>query len=237
MFSIIGITNNILKWGMILTKIRRGISFDEDAWLKPNIEMNTKLRTEASNEFEKDFFKLMNKSVFGKAMENILNRVDIRLRTDDKSAEKLVSKPYYERTTIFTENIVAVHMKKMELVFNKPVYLGMSILDISKSLMFDFHYNFIKKMYGPKAKLLMTDADSLMYEIHTEDVFENIRKHTKLFFDTSNIGNSTLPRLNKKVPGNLYDEVCGKIISEVVGLRAKSYALIWTVTNSKNVKV
>jgi len=160
--------------GMNLTKIRRGISFDEDAWLKPYIELNTKLRTEASNEFEKDFFKLMNKSVFGKTMENIRNRVNIRLRTDDKSAEKLVSKPNYERTTTFSEHLVAVYMKKTEHVFNKPVCLGMSILDISKTLMYDFHYNYIKKKYGPKVKLFMTDTDSLMYEIHTEDFFEDI---------------------------------------------------------------
>jgi len=125
--------------GMNLTKIRRGISFAEDAWLKPYLELNTNLRAEASSDFEKDFFKLMNNSVLGKTMENIRNRADIRLRTDDKSAEKLVLKPNYERTTIFTENLVAVHMKKTELVFNKPVYLGMSILDISKTLMYDFH--------------------------------------------------------------------------------------------------
>jgi len=86
--------------------------------LKPHIELNTKLRTEAYNEFEKDFFKLMNNSVFGKTMENIRKRVDIRLRTDEKSAEKLVSKLNYERTTIFIVNLVAVHMKKTELVFN-----------------------------------------------------------------------------------------------------------------------
>ena len=184
---------------MNLTKISRGISFDEDAWLKPYIELNTKLRIEASSEFEKDFFKLMNNSVFGKTMENIRNRVDIRLRTDDKSAKKLVSKPNYERTIIFSEDLV--HMKKTELVFNKPVYLGMSILDISKTLMYDFHYNYIKKNYGSKAKLLMTDTDSLMYEIHTEDFFEDMREDIKAKFDTSNFENSKLPRLNKKVPG------------------------------------
>ena len=115
-------------------------------------------------------------------------------------------------------------MKKTELVFNKPVYLGMSILDILKTLMFDFHYNFIKKKYGPKAKLLMTDTDSLMYEIHTEDFFEDIREDIKEKFDTSNFENSKLPRLNKKAPGMFKDEAGGKIISEVVGLRPKSYA-------------
>jgi len=101
-----------LEMGMNLTTIRRGISLAEDAWLKPYIELNTKLRTEASSEFEKDFFKLMNNSVFGKTMQNIRNRVDIRLRTDDKLAEKLVSKPNHERTTIFSEDLVAVHIKK-----------------------------------------------------------------------------------------------------------------------------
>jgi len=96
-----------------------------------------KLRTKASSEFEKDFFKLMNNSVFGKTMENIRNRVDMRIKRDGKSAEKLPAKPYYERTTIFDEDLIAVHMKKTELVFNKTVYLGMSILDLSKTLMHD----------------------------------------------------------------------------------------------------
>jgi len=108
-----------LEMGMNLTKIHRGISFDEDAWLKPYIELNTKLRTEASSEFEKDFFKLMNNSTFGKTMENIRNRVDIRLRTDDKSAERLVLKPNYERTTIFSEDVVAVHIKKNGTCFQE----------------------------------------------------------------------------------------------------------------------
>ena len=118
-------------------------------------------------------------------------------------------------------NLVAEHMKKTDLVFNKPVYLGMSILDISKTLMYDFH-KYIKKKYGPKAKLLMTDTDSLMYEIHTEDYFEDIREDIKEKFDTSNFEISKLLRFNKKVPGMFKDEAGGKIISEFVGLSAKS---------------
>jgi len=179
------------------------------------------------NEFEKNFFKLMNNSVFGKTMENIRNRIDIRLKTDGKSAEKSAAKPNYERTSIFNEDLIAVHMKKAELVFNKPVYLGMSILDLTKTLMYDFHYNYIKKKYGPKAKLLMTDTDSLMYEIETDNFFEDIREDIRDKFDTSNFEKynpSSLPRLNKKVPGMFKDEVGGKIISEFVGLRAKLYA-------------
>ena len=118
-----------LDLGLKLIKMHRGISFKEP-WMKPYVELNTKLRTKASIEFEKDFFKLMNNSVFGKTMEDIRNRVDIRLKTNGKSAEKLAAKPNYERTTIFNEDHIVVHMKKTELVFNKSVYLGMSILDL-----------------------------------------------------------------------------------------------------------
>ena len=129
-----------------------------------------------------------------------------------------MAKPNFDHCTVFDEDLVTVHMKKTELVFNKPVYLGMSILDISKTLMYDFHYNYIKKKYGPKAKLLLTYTDSLMHEMHTEDFFEDIREGIKEKFDTSNFENSKLPRLNKKVPGKFKDEAGGKIISEFVGL-------------------
>ena len=83
----------------------------------------------------------MNNSVFGKTLENIRNRADIRLISSDKVAHKLLAKPNYDHCKIFDENLIAVHMKKTKLYFNKPVYLGMSILDLRKSLMYDFHYN------------------------------------------------------------------------------------------------
>ena len=154
--------------------------------MKSYIELNTRLRTEAKNDFEKDFFKLMNNSVFGKTMENIRNRVDVKLVSDRKVAEKLSAKPNFRHCTIFNENLVAVHMKKTKLVFNKPVYCGMAILDLSKTLMYDFHYKYIKPKCGEKAKLLMTDTDSLCYEIQTEDFFEDISKDVEKGFDTGN---------------------------------------------------
>jgi len=144
-----------LDMGLKIKTIHRGISFFEDAWLKPYINLNTQLRTKASNEFEKDFFKLMNISVFGKTMENIRNRVNVHLVNRQKSLKRYSAKQNFHHLTIFDENLVAVNMKKTELVFNKPVYLGMSILDISKTLMNDFHYNYIKKKYGSKSKLLI----------------------------------------------------------------------------------
>ena len=189
---------------------------------------NTKLRTAAVNEFEKDFFKLMNNSVFGKTMENIGNRVDIKLVNDKKQAEKLSVKPNFYHCNIFSEELVAVHMKKTKLVFNKPVYLGMCILDLSKTLMYDFHYNYIKPKYGDKAKLLFTDTDSLMYEIETEDFYKDISADVKRRFDTSDYHPnhpSGIPSgFNKKVIGMFKDEVGGKVIDEFVGLRAKSYS-------------
>ena len=140
--------------GLKITKIHRDIKFKESAWLEEYINLNTRLRIEAKqsgNNFEVDFFKIMNNSVFGKTLENIRNRVNIRLISSDKVAPKLVAKPNYDRCTIFDENLNAVRMKKTKLYFNKPVYLGMSILDLSKSLMYDYHYNYIKTKYGNKA--------------------------------------------------------------------------------------
>ena len=120
---------------MKITKIHRGIKFEESAWLKKYIDLNTNLRTKATNDFEKDFFKLMNNSVFGKTMECIENRVDIKLVSSEKQAIKLTAKTSYDTRTIFDENLIAIHMKRTKLYYNKPIYLGMCILDLSKTLM------------------------------------------------------------------------------------------------------
>ena len=217
-----------LRLGLKLTHIHRGIKFKESPWLEKYISLNTKLRTEAKNEFEKDFFKLMNNSVFGKTMENIRNRVVINLVNKKKQAEKLSAKPNFKHCYIFSEDLVAIHMKKTKLDFDKPVYLGMCILDLSKTLMYDFHYNYIKQKYGDKAKLLLTDTDSLMYEIQTEDFYKDINGDVKNRFDTSGYppGHpSGIPSgFNKKVLGMFKDEVNGNVIDEFVGLKAKLYS-------------
>ena len=217
-----------LSLGLKLTKIHRGITFTECAWLKPYIDLNTNLRAKAQNDFEKDFFKLMNNSVFGKTMENIRNRVDIRLVTRVSQAKRLTCKPNYQHHTIFSKNLAAVHMKKVNLKFDKPVYLGMSILDLSKTLMYDFYYNYIKPKYGDRAKLLFTDTDSLAYEIQTKDFYRDISSDVKSKFDTSNYPkdhpSGILTGVNKKVIGMFKDEASGKQIAEFVGLRAKLYS-------------
>ena len=219
-----------LDMGLKIKHIHRGIKFVESEWMKPFIDKNTNLRAKAKNNFEKDFYKLMNNSVFGKTMENIRNRVDVKLVNNKNKLRKLVAKPNFKSCKIFNENLVSVHMKKTSLTMNKPVYLGMCILDLSKTIMYNFHYNYIKSKYGDKAKLLFSDTDSLMYEIQTEDFYKDISGDVKDRFDTSDYPEnhpSGIPTgINKKVLGKMKDEAAGKIIKEFVGLRAKLYSFI-----------
>ena len=218
------------KLGLRIAKIHRGIKFEESRWLKKYIDKNTKLRRKATNECEKDLFKLMNNIVFGKTIENVENRVDISLITSEEKAKRKATQPNYDRSTIFNENLIAVHMKRTNIYYNKPIYLGMIILDISKKLMNDFHYNYIKKKYPNEADLIYTDTDSLMYHIKTNDFYADISNDVNKWFDTSELPvdhPSGIPvGVNKKVPGMMKDETKGKIIKEVVVLRAKLYSYV-----------
>ena len=217
-----------LELGMKITAVHRGISFKQDSWMEPYIRKNTELRKCAANSFEKDFFKLMNNSVFGKTIENIRKRQNIELVDNKKKAIKLSNRPNFDRCTIFNQHLVAVHMKKTEIYFNKPVYVGQAILDLSKTLMYDFHYNYIKDLYDSRAQLLFTDTDSLMYEIKTKDFYEDIKDDIYEKFDTSdyptNHPSELLTGINKKVIGKFKDEACGKQITHFVGLRPKLYS-------------
>ena len=225
------ILKQALSLGCKLVKVWRGLEFEEKAWLKTFIETNSSLRQKAKNTFEKNFFKLMNNAVFGKTMENVKKRREIQLVHDVKKYSKLVAKPSYDHTTRFNEKIVGVHMKKTKIVFDKPIYVGQAILDISKTCMYEFHYEYVKKKW-PKAKLCFTDTDSLLYRIETEDLFEDIAGDVAERFDTSEFASDhekvvdgTIVRMNKKVPGLMKDETCGKQIIDFVGLRPKCYSL------------
>ena len=216
-----------LSLGLKLKKIHRVLQFDQSPWLKQYIDFNTQKRTHAKNSFEKDFFKLMNNSVFGKTMENIRKRVDVRLVTSKEKLLKLASKPTYVSSKIFNENLVAVHKIKETLTMNRPAYIGMCILDLSKTLLYDFHYNYIKHNYGNKAKLLFTDTDSLTYEIETKDAYADFWKN-KDRFDNSDYNKESpfYNAVNKKVIGKFKDESAGIPITEFVGLRSKMYSYV-----------
>jgi hypothetical protein len=183
------------------------------------------MRTAAKNDFEKNFFKLMNNSVFGKTMENLRKRVDVRLVNKESALLKLSASPMFVSQKIFNENLVAVKKIKESLTLNKPAYVSMCILELSKTLMYDFHYNYIKKKYGDQARLLFTDTDSLMYEIKAEDVYEDFRADREMF-DSSDYDKESkfyFPE-NKKVIGKMKDEAAGVPIVELVGLRSKMYS-------------
>ena len=169
----------------------------------------------------------MNNGIFGKTIENLCKRVDVRLVTNEKKLDKLTSKPTYVSSKIFNENLMAVHKIKEVLTLNRLAFVGMCILDLSKILMYDFHYNFIKEQYGNRAKLLFTDTDSLTYEIETEDVYKDFWNH-KDTFNNSDYQENLLYycNANKKVIGKFKDEACGVPITEFVGLKSKMYSYI-----------
>ena len=212
----------------MLKKVHRVIQFNKKAWLKPYIDMNTELRKEVKNDFEKDFFKLMNNSVLGKTMENVRKHRDIKLVTTNKKRSQLVSEPNYHTTKWFSESLLATEMKKIKIKMNKPVYLGFSILEINKTLTYEFWYDYMKPKYGDKVKLCYMDTDSFIMHIKTQDFYKRIADDVEKRFDTSNYEvNRPLPTgKNKKVVGLMEDELGGKIMAEFVALRPKTYSYL-----------
>ena len=208
--------------------------------MKPYIGMNTKSRTETKNDFEKDFFKPMNNSVFGKTMENVRKHSAIKLVKKDKRRNQLASEPNYHTPKYFSENVMAIEMKKTKVKMNKPIYLGMSILDISKTLMYEFWYDYIKPKYQDRAKLCYMDTDSFVIHIKTEDFYEDIPDDVEKWFDTSNYSkddNKPLPLgWNMKVIGLFKEEFGGKIAKEFVGLRAKAWPYLMDDSEHKKAK-
>ena len=190
--------------------------------------MNTELRKAAKNDFEKDLFKLMNNSVFGKTMENIRKHRDIKLVATDKKRSKLVSEPNYHAINLISEDFSIIEMKKTKVKMNKPIYLGVSILEISKILMYEFWYNYMKPKYDNNVKLCYMDTDSFIMNIKTNDFSEDIASDVENRLDTSNyeVNRPLLMGRNKKVIGLMKDELGGKIITEFITLRPKTYSYL-----------
>ena len=169
-------------------------------------------------------------AVFGKIMENVRKHSDIKLVTANKRRNQLVSEPNYHTTKYFSKTLLTIEMKKTKVKMNKPVYLGMSMLDFSKTLMYDFWYDYIKPKYGDRAKLCYTDTDSFIIHIITEDFYKDIANDVEKWFDTSNYYENDKRPLsidkNKKVIDLFKDELGGKIMNEFCGFRAKTYVYL-----------
>ena len=186
--------------------------------MKKYIDFSTEKRTNAANSFEKDFFKLMINSAYSKTMENLRKRIDVRLVNNDKDFLKYTSRPTHITHKIFGKNYTAIHEIKPVLMLSKPIYVGLPVLELSKWLMYDFHYNFIKKHFDDE--LLFTDTESLTYEIKSEDVYEEFFQDKHLFDFSNYPKDSTFfDETNKKVIGKIKDESEGKISGEFVRLK------------------
>ena len=164
---------------MKLIKIHKMLKFKQSDWMKKCIDFNTEKRINATNDFEKDFFKLMINSVYGKKMENLRKRINVGLVNNEEDFLKYTSKPTYVTHKLFDKNYAAIHEIKPVLMLHKPIYVGFTVLELSKWMMYDFHYNFIKTNFN--AELLFTDTDSLTYEIKSENVYEDFFKWKDLF--------------------------------------------------------
>ena len=254
-----------LKLAMKLEKVHKVLSFHQTPWMAPYIMKNTQLRTAAKNDFEKDFFKLMNNAVshswislyslfqisaefvkcparllldwvsfsvplvqvFGKTMENVRKRVDVKLLRSDEEEKilKYVAKPTFARQEIFNPYLVGIQNHKEKVLLNKPIYVGMSVLDLSKWLMYDYYYNHLKVKYADRIKLLYTDTDSVIVHVQTDDPYKDMLESAAIY-DTSNYpaDHPLFSTANKKVIGKFKDELGGKVMTEFVGIRPKMYS-------------
>ncbi|GET65609.1 uncharacterized protein LOC107436112 [Rhizophagus irregularis DAOM 181602=DAOM 197198] len=232
--------------GLVIKKVYEAIKFEQAPWMKPYIEFNTAERAKAKNDFEKDFYKLMNNSVFGKTMENLRKRVRVSVvqpQTHPKKYKKLTSDPAFKSRKIFSENLVAIHRRKVEVMLNRPTYVGMSVLDLSKLCMYQFYYDTLKVRYGEKIQLCYTDTDSLLVQIQTEDINADLIDMADQF-DFSDypkdhpvrkaLGDKT--DINMKIPGKFKDECNGAVIAEFIGLRPKMYSILKVGDETTNPK-
>ena len=209
---------------MKLTKIHRVLKFKQSDWMKKYINFNTEKRMNAANDFEKDFFRLMINSVYGKTMENLRKRINVRLVNNEKDFLKYTSRPTYITHKIFGKDYAAIHEIKPVLILNKPIYVGFTVLELSKWLMYDFHYNFIKRHFD--AELLFTDTGSLTYEIKP-DVYEEYFKQKHLFdFSNFSKGSKFYDNQNEIIVDKMKNVYRGIPINKFVGLKSKMHSML-----------
>ena len=216
-----------VEQGLILEKIHRVMRFNQNPWIKPYVDFNTRMRQLATSSSGKDFFKFMNNSLFGKTMENLRNQCNIKLAWSAKKINNYVSKPNFVSFQKVNDGLVSIRMKQVRIKWNKPTYTGACVLDLAKLHLYDFHYNVMKKKYGQNLTLLFTDTDSLCYHIVTKDLYADMDSF-KDRLDTANFptDHPCFSLDNDRRIGYFKDECAAVQPLEFVGLRAKMYSLL-----------
>ena len=215
-----------VRRGLIITKIHRIVSFFQSKWLKPWIDVCTRQRIMAKSDFEADLAKLQANATFGKTMENVRNRVNVRLIVDPDNLTKAVSKPSFRQSEIINQDLVMVKAARGKIMLNKPIAVGFAILELSKLIMYQFYYDVMKQKYGAKCSLLFTDTDSLCMAIQTDDLYVDMQAD-RHYFDTSNFepDHELFSEKNHRVLGKFKSETGSRPPVEFVGLKAKMYSL------------
>jgi len=226
-----------LEKGLVLVKIHRVLSFAQRPWLRPWIELCTEQRRNARSEFESDLAKLQANCTYGKCMEQVRNRQNIRLIADERKLVKAVSKPSYRQAQIVNSDLVMVRSARAKILLNKPIAVGFCILELSKLIMYRFYYDYLKPKYGDGCKLLFTDTDSFCCQIRTDDLHRDMAEEIDRF-DTSNFEREhpLYSDRNHRVLGKMKSETGAAAPTEFVGLRAKMYSLACGGKSHKKVK-
>ena len=219
-----------LNKGLVLKKIHRVLVANQKNYMSSYIEFNSLKRQAAKTDFEKDFFKLLNNSVYGKFIESVRKRTNVEVVRDIKRAKKLTSKPQFIGFNILDKDVTLVQTTKKKIKLDKPLSSGFMVLENAKYIMYDFWYNTLKPKYGSKIKLLLSDTDSFIYGVYTEDAYKDLHDMRNLM-DLSGYEKDTVlgkfsDKSNKKVPGKFSDEKPLEIIKEVVANKPKMYSII-----------
>ena len=223
-----------LEQGLVIKKIHRVLSFKQSSWLKQYIDFNTRMRSRSTSDFEKDFYKLMNNSVFGKTQENLRNRVNVEVVTNRELALKRACKPSHKKSTTIHDDLVIMQTTIKNLELNKPLYVGFSVLELSKLHMYRFHYDTMLPRYPNRLNLCFTDTDSLLYEIKTQDIYADMRESINDYdFSDYPKDHPNFSVENKKRIGKFKDELNSLPLEEFIGLRPKCYSLLFDRTKEK----
>ena len=225
-----------LKLGMKLKKVHKVLKFKQSKYLKKYIKLNSDLRKNSKNEFEKDFFKLMNNSIFGKSIQNQRKQINMKLCLNEKQTRKWLIKPNYHTFTILDENKALIQLNKQKVKLNRPLYLGFACLEFAKYWMYNSYYNWYKKFYGEKIRLAYTDTDSFLIVVQTDDFYSDLKQNFSHIMDFSNYpkNHSLYSKKNEKVIGKFKDEFPGMVIEEFIGLKPKLYSILYNEGKFKN---